>query len=121
MYGIYNLYIPVCGLLISLICNLVFFTKARAKNKETAIFSRELIYSLVDSILMVVIISIALFKPNKIKLMEYLNKIDYAMYILFTSNLFLYVYYVTTPYDENKKSKLYNMFFWLTTAFDIFL
>ena len=37
MYGIYNLYIPVCGLLISLICNLVFFTKARAKNKETAI------------------------------------------------------------------------------------
>ena len=120
MYGIYNLYIPVCGLLISLICNLVFFTKARAKNKETAIFSRELIYSLVDSILMVVIISIALFKPNKIKLMEYLNKIDYAMYILFTSNLFLYVYYVTTPYDENKKSKLYNMFFWLTTAFDIF-
>ena len=120
MYGIYNLYIPVCGLLISLICNLVFFTKARAKNKETAIFSRELIYSLVDSILMVVIISIALFKPNKIKLMEYLNKIDYAMYILFTSNLFLYVYYVTTPYDENKKSKLYNMFFWLTTAFDLF-
>lgn len=120
MYGIYNLYIPVCGLLISLICNLVFFTKARAKNKETAIFSRELIYSLVDSILMVVIISIALFKPDKIKLMEYLNKIDYAMYILFTSNLFLYVYYVTTSYDENKKSKLYNMFFWLTTALDIF-
>ena len=121
MYGIYNLYIPVCGLLISLICNLVFFTKARAKNKETAIFSRELIYSLVDSILMVVIISIALFKPDKIKLMAYLNKIDYAMYILFTSNLFLYVYYVTTSYDENKKSKLYDIFFWLTTAFDILL
>lgn len=119
MNGIYNLYIPVCGLLISLICNLVFFTKSRAKNKETAIFSRELIYSLVDSILMVVIMSIAIFKPDNIKLMEYLNKVDYAMYILFTSNLFLYVYYVTTSYDEDKKTKLYNIFFWATTALDI--
>ena len=56
MYGIYNLYIPVCGLLISLICNLFFFTRPRAKNKETAIFSRELIYSFIDSVLMVIII-----------------------------------------------------------------
>ena len=121
MDGIYNLYIPVCGLLISLICNFVFFTKSRAKNKETEIFSRELIYSLVDSIVMIAIISIALFQPNNIKIMEYLNKIDYGMYILFTSNLFLYVYYVTTADDEGKKSKLYNMFFWLTTFFDILL
>lgn len=121
MEGIYNLYIPVCGLLISLICNFVFFTKSRAKNKETEIFARELIYSLVDSILMVTIISIALFKPDNLKLMEYLNKVDYAMYILFSSNLFLYVYYVTSTDDENNKSKLYNMFFWLTTFFDIFL
>ena len=121
MDGIYNLYIPVCGLLISLICNFVFFTKSRAKNKETEIFSRELIYSLVDSIVMIAIISIALFQPNNIKAMEYLNKIDYGMYILFTSNLFLYVYYVTTADDEGKKSKLYNTFFWLTTFFDILL
>ena len=121
MNGIYNLYIPVCGLLIAIICNVVFFLKERAKNKETEIFSRELIYSLVDSILMVTIIYLALFKPDNIKLLEYLNKIDYAMYILFTSNLFLYVYYVTSKEDENKKVKLYNFFFWLTTAVDILL
>ena len=121
MKGIYNLYIPICGLLIALICNCVFFFKDRVKNKETEIFSRELIYSLVDSILMVIIIYLALFTPNNIKTLEFLNKVDYAMYILFFSNLFLYVYYVTSKEDESQKSKLYNFFFWLTTVFDILL
>lgn len=121
MNGIYNLYIPICGLLIAIICNIVFFSKNRVKNKETAIFSRELIYSLVDSILMVTIICLALFKSNNIKFLEYLNKVDYAMYILFTSNLFLYVYYITSNNDENQKTKLYNFFFWSTTIIDALL
>ena len=67
MNGFYNLYIPICGLLISIICNIVFFSKDRAKNKETEIFSRELIYSLIDSILMVIIIYLALFHNNRYK------------------------------------------------------
>ena len=121
MNGIYNLYIPLCGLLIAIICNVVFFAKERAKNTETEIFSRELIYSLVDSLLMVTIIYLALFKPDNLKLLEWLNKIDYAMYILFTSNLFLYVYYVTAKEDEGQKVKLYNFFFWLTTIIDVLL
>ena len=121
MEGIYNLYIPLCGLLTAIICNVVFFHKERAKNKETAIFARVLIYSLVDSILMVSIICLALFSSNSIKLMEFLNKVDYAMYILFSSNLFLYVYYVTSKDDDTQKAKLYSFFFWLTTILDIIL
>ena len=121
MEGIYNLYIPICGLVTAVICNLVFFLKERAKNKETAIFSRILIYSLVDSVLMVVIICLALFSSDSIKVMEFLNKVDYAMYILFSSNLFLYVYYVTSKDDENQKVKLYNFFFYLTTVIDVIL
>ena len=121
MQGIYNLYLPVCGLIIAIICNIVFFSKERAENKETAIFSRELIYSLLDSLLMVTIIYLALFRPSNLKLLEYLNKIDYATYILFSSNLFLYVYYVTSKEDKEQKTKLYNLFFTLTTIFDLFL
>lgn len=68
MEGIYNLYIPLCGLLIAIIWNIVFFQKERAKNKETAIFARVLIYSLVDSILMVSIICLALLSRESIKL-----------------------------------------------------
>lgn len=121
MKGIYNLYIPLCGLLLSIICNIVFFSKERAKNKETAIFSRVLIYSLVDSTLMVLIIWLAIVGGINIKILEFLNKIDYAMYILFSSNFFLYVYYVTTKNNETQKAKLYNFFFYLTTAIDVFL
>ncbi len=121
MQGIYNLYLPICGLIIAIICNIVFFSKERIRNKETAIFSRELIYSLIDSLLMVTIIYLALFRPTNIKLLEYLNKIDYAMYILFASNLFLYVYYVTSKENEKEKVKNYNLFFALTTIFDVLL
>ena len=118
MSGIYNLYIPICGLLIAVICNFVFFLKERAKNKETEIFSRELIYSLIDSLVMVSIIILALFSPKSIKLLEYLNKLDYMMYILFTSNLFLYVYYVTSQKKQQEKNKAYNLFFWITSFVD---
>ena len=55
MSGLSNLYIPVCGLLISILCLICFFSKERVKNRETSIFSRILIYSLVDSIMMVLI------------------------------------------------------------------
>ena len=121
MNGIYNLYIPVCGLFIAVLCNFVFFFKSRAKNKETAIFSRLLIYSLIDSVLMVTIIYLAIFNNNNIKLMELLNKLDYAMYILYSSNLFLYVYYVTSKESQGQKVKLYNLFFGLTTIMDLIL
>lgn len=106
MSGIYNLYIPICGLFLSILCNMVFFMKERVKNKETAIFSRLIIYSLVDSILMVTIISLAIFNKNSIILMEILNKVDYAIYILFSSNLFLYVYYVTSKKETTEKVKV---------------
>ena len=121
MDGIYNLYIPLCGLILSIICNVVFFSKESVKNKETSIFSRVLIYSLVDSLLMVTIICLAIFGSNNIKLLEFLNKIDYAMYILFSSNFFLYIYYVTTKNIETQKAKLYDFFFYVTTAIDILL
>ena len=121
MEGIYNLYIPLCGLFLAILCNIVFFSKERAKNKETAIFSRLLIYSLIDSVMMVVILCFAIFGFSNRPLMIFLNKIDYATYILFSSNLFLYVYYVTTKDNESQKAKLYSFFFWLTTVVDVIL
>ena len=121
MEGIYNLYIPICGLLLSVICNIVFFSKERVKNKETAIFSRVLIYSLVDSLMMVTIISLAIFGNNNIGVLEFLNKVDYAMYILFSSNFFLYIYFVTSKNTDTQKAKLYNFFFYVTTVIDVLL
>jgi hypothetical protein len=111
----------MCALFVSMLCGIVFFFRERARNKETAIFGRMLIYSLIDSMMMVIIIYLSLFTNINVKILEFLNKIDYSMYILFTSNLFLYVYYVTTKDDETQKNKSYNIFFYSTTIIDIIL
>ena len=118
MNGLYNIYIPLCGLFVAALCNILFFSKERMKNKETAIFARILIYSLVDSVVMVTIIILAMIYKN-IKLLEFLNKVDYAMYILWMSNFFLYVYYVTYKDEEGSKARYYGFFFWITTVIDI--
>ena len=119
MLGLYNLYIPVCALFIEILCNIVFFSKGRVVNKETSVFSRVLIYGLIDSALMVIIIYFGLFNPTGLGLLKFLNKIDYSMYILFASNLFLYVYYITSKESREDKVKSYNFFFILTTIIDI--
>ena len=120
MNGISNLYIPVCGLLIAILLTICFFSKGRVKNKETSIFARILIYSLVDSISMVTIFVIAIRQENWIGLLEFLNKFDYAMYLLWASNFFLYVYYVTSK-DNKGGAKYYNWFFYSTTLLDVLL
>ena len=121
MNGLYNLYIPVCGLFVAILNSICFFSKKRVKNKETAIFARILIYSLIDSIVMVSIFGIALKFQSFIPFLSFLNKLDYAMYILWTSNFFLYIYYVSTKDNENGGAKRYNFYFYLTTAIDIIL
>ncbi len=118
MDGISNLYIPVCGLFISVLCNICFFCKERVKNRETSIFARILIYSLVDSLVMVTIFCLAIWKSNSLALLKFLNKVDYAMYILWASNFFLYVYYITSKNSENK-AKYYDFFFYSTTVIDL--
>ena len=119
MRGIYNLYIPICGLLIAVLLFICFFSKKRVKNKETSIFSRLLIYSLIDSLIMCSIITIVIVYGN-LSILKILNKIDYIMYILWTSNFFLYVYYISTKRSEKINEK-YHFMFWLSTFFDIFL
>ena len=119
MNGLSNLYIPVCGLLIAILCCICFFSKERVKNKETSIFARILIYSLVDSIMMVLIFLLAIYHSNWDVLLKFLNKVDYAMYLLWSSNFFLYVYYITSKDIKTGIAKYYNWFFYATTILDI--
>ncbi len=121
MEGLSNLYIPVCGLLIAILCAICFFSKERVKNKETSIFARILIYSLVDSILMVSIFLLAIYRSDLGYLLQFLNKVDYAMYLVWASNFFLYVYYITSKDAKTGVAKFYNWFFYFTTIIDVSL
>ena len=119
MDGLSNLYIPICGLLIAILCAVCFFSKERVKNKETSIFARILIYSLVDSVMMVTIFLLAIYRSDLDYLLQFLNKVDYAMYLLWASNFFLYVYYITSKDQNTGIAKFYNWFFYFTTIIDV--
>ena len=99
-----NLYIPICGFLCSLLLTILFFSKQRVDNNETSIFSKMLIASLLDGILMISIIFIAYKWRNQIFLLKILNKFDYAQFILWTSNFFLYIFYIIHPQHKSYKT-----------------
>ena len=99
-----NLYIPVCGFFCSLLLTILFFSKQRVNNNETSIFSKMLIVSLLDAILMISIIFIAYKWSNQIFLLKILNKLDYAQFVLWTSNFFLYIFYIVHPQHKSYKT-----------------
>ena len=97
----YNLYIPICGFSCALLLVALFFTKKRIKNKENELFSKMLITSFVDSILMLSIILLAYLAKEKVTLMIILNKLDYIQFLIWVWCMFLYVLYVT--YKDNSR------------------
>ena len=99
-----NLYIPICGFLCSLLLTILFFSKQRVDNNETSIFSKMLIASLLDGILMISIIFIAYKWDNQIFLLKLLNKFDYAQFMLWTSNFFIYIFYIVHSQDKFYKT-----------------
>jgi len=84
-----NLEFPLCAFLISLLLNIVFFTKRRVKNRDTDIYGILLILSLLESLLACVIV-ILLLNVGKSYIIYLLDKLDY---LLIMGEIFiLYVY-----------------------------
>ena len=54
MYSIFELFLPICGIVFSLLLILVYFTKKRINLLENKMYSIMLICVLIDSILVVV-------------------------------------------------------------------
>ena len=98
-----NLYFTICGLFISILLVIIFFTKENQKNVETNIFRYMLLTSVVDCVCMFIIIYVAYNFPNNILLMQIFNRIDFIQYIMWASLLFLYCFYVARPNTNNYK------------------
>ena len=101
-----NLYIPIFGLLIALLTNIVFFSKKRIKSKETELYKIMLITSLIDSIILSLIIYLGYINRYSLTLIKILNKIDFIMYLLWMSSLFLYVITIDKTNKLNKIKKV---------------
>lgn len=114
-----NLYIPGCALILATLLITIFFSKKRAKNDETKIYTYLLISSLIDSLLLFIILLIGYVSPNSEAVIFLLNKIDFSMYILWIWLMFIYFFKISITKD--KVSKYYNIILKSTFIINIIL
>ena len=114
-----NLYIPGCALILATLLITIFFSKKRAKNDETKIYTYLLISSFIDSLLLFVILLIGYVSPNNEAVIFLLNKIDFSMYILWIWLMFIYFFKISITKD--KVLKYYNIVLKSTFIINIIL
>ena len=114
-----NLYIPGCALILATLLITIFFSKKRAKNDETKIYTYLLISSFIDSLLLFVILLIGYVSPNSEAVIFLLNKIDFSMYILWIWLMF--IYFLKISITKDKVLKYYNIILKSTFIINIIL
>lgn len=114
-----NLYIPGCALILATLLITIFFSKKRAKNDETKIYTYLLISSLIDSLLLFIILLIGYVSPNSEAVIFLLNKIDFSMYILWIWLMFIYFFKISIT--KEKVLKYYNIVLKSTFIINIIL
>lgn len=114
-----NLYIPGCALILATLLITIFFSKKRAKNDETKIYTYLLISSFIDSLLLFVILLIGYVSPNSEAVIFLLNKIDFSMCVLWIWLMFIYFFKISITKD--KVLKYYNIVLKSTFIINIIL
>ena len=114
-----NLYIPGCALVLATLLIIVFFSKKRAKNDETQLYTFLLISSFIDSLLLYIILYIGYVSPNSLALIFLLNKIDFSMYIIWIWLMFIYFFKISIT--KENIPKYYDIIFKVTLVINIIL
>ena len=99
--------LPTCAIFFSLLLIIIYFTKERINLIENKFYSIMLIIILIDSILAATLQYICIGGVNDIKLLliQILNKIDFAVLIIYSTSLFLYNLTITLKLEESKVKK----------------
>lgn len=108
-----NLYIPACAFCLASIILFIYFSKQRMNNLETKLYSGLVVFSFIDSIMMVLIIGIAYIDDTHFSL-YILNRIDFIQYLFWAWIFFLYIYYVSRLHKEGsivKYQKIWKITF----------
>ena len=114
-----NLYIPGCALILATLLIIVFFSKKRAKNDETQLYTFLLISSFIDSLLLFIILYIGYISPNSLALIFLLNKIDFSMYIIWIWLMFIYFFKISIT--KENVPKYYDIILKITLVINIIL
>ena len=114
-----NLYIPVCGLFLSITVFIIFIFKNKANSIDTKLFFCMIMGNLLNAILTVVIIYFGYTKPDAIPLFIFLNKIDFISYLVWISSFFLYIFHVS--FNGKKLYNKFNLITRISIVVDIFV
>lgn len=124
LYEYSNLNYPVCSVLISILVTILFFSKNNAKNKETNLYSKLIIITLIESIFT---FSLTLcvhlfFNDSTLTIFAVANKVLYSIYILWISLMFLYFIKITDmKKDYIKAGEIFVVIFNVLTILSIFV
>ena len=99
-----NLYVPFYSLIIATLLNLVFNFKSNIGTIETKIYSKMLVFNLIDSLLVSIIIFWGYIGNYNMNVIKILNKVDFVMYLLWISCFFIYNYNI--KFNNEKILKL---------------
>ena len=99
-----NLYVPFYSLIIATLLNLVFNFKSNIGSLETKVYSKMLIFNLIDSLLVSIIIFWGYIGNYNMNIIKILNKVDFVMYLLWISYFFIYNYNIKFNNEKILKS-----------------
>ena len=99
-----NLYVPFYSLIIATLLNLVFNFKSNIGTIETKIYSKMLVFNLIDSLLVSIIIFWGYIGNYNMNIIKILNKVDFVMYLLWIFYFFIYNYNI--KFNNEKILKL---------------
>ena len=104
-----NIYIPVCGLFLSVLIFIIYFSKKNVKTIETKLFSYLIFANLLNSVMTVIIIYFGYKTPQFIGLFVLLNRIDFLSYIVWVSFFFLYIFHISNKGKKISYEKIYRI------------
>ncbi len=93
---------PICAVLISLLINIVYFSRHRVSNYETKIYGGLLLTNLIESIFALLGLIFIIKNIDSIY-NEWLVKIDYIMILFWSFILSLYVFYLNFSEIKHRK------------------
>ena len=97
--------LPICSCVFSTLLVIIYFSKERVNLLENKIYSRMLLLSLIDGILVTIVQGIALdgVSDSELLIISIINKLDFVALMYYTGCMFYYTLLVTIP--ENKSNK----------------
>lgn len=97
--------LPICSCVFSTLLVIIYFSKERVNLLENKIYSRMLLLSLIDGILVTIVQGIALdgVSDSELLIISIINKLDFVALMYYTGCMFYYTLLVTI--SENKSNK----------------